>query len=194
MKNLVVAALALLFCVVASSTFALPKPADWSESDWEKFIEEGVQIGLSGALDKVGSATPAVDVYAALSAFGASTNVGLRLWLNRKMAETEDQDKINRYQAYFTCLGGDCSRLHALTAAEAFEANTNRPGSDYRVFDLPSANPQLCQQQCISESGCRAWTYVRPNSVQGPHPRCWLKNSIPSRKTADCCVSGVTQH
>ena len=116
MKNRVVA-LALLFCVVASSAFALPKPADWSESDWEKFIEEGVQIGLSGALDKVGSAVPLVDVYSALSAFGSSTNVGLRLWLNRKMAETEDPDKINKYQAYFSCLGGDCARLKALTAA-----------------------------------------------------------------------------
>ena len=204
MKNRV-AALALLVCLVASSAFALPQPKDWSESDWEKFIEESVGIGLSGALDKVGSATPIVDLYSALSAFGSSTNVGLRLWLNRKMAETEDPEKINRYQAFFTCLGGDCARLKALAAtggaeataganAAGFEANTDRQGSDYRRFEVPSDDPQLCRQQCLAESDkCHAWTYVRPETTQGPKPWCWLKSSAPAPKTAKCCISGVTK-
>jgi hypothetical protein len=113
MKKLV-AVLAFLFCVVASSAFALSKPADWSQSDWEKFIETGVQIGLGEALSKAGSAVPLVDVYSALSAFGSSTKTGLQLWLNRKMQDAEDQNNValvDRYQAYQSCLNGDCSRL-----------------------------------------------------------------------------------
>jgi len=109
--------LGLLLCLGASNAFAVPKPADWSQNDWEKFIEEGVQIGLGEALNSVGSATPMVDIYSGLSAIGSSTNVGLRLWLNRKMQDAEDQNNmalVDKYQAYASCLDGDCSKLKQL--------------------------------------------------------------------------------
>jgi hypothetical protein len=111
-------ALAFLLCLGAGNAFALPKPAEWSQNDWVKFIEQGVQIGLGEALNSVGSATPMVDVYSALSAFGSSTNTGLQLWLNRKMQDAEAQNNtalLDKYQAYFSCLNGDCSRLQQLT-------------------------------------------------------------------------------
>jgi hypothetical protein len=120
MKTLV-AVLAFLFCVVASGAFELSKPADWSQSDWEKFIEEGVQIGLGEALGKAGSAVPLVDVYSALSAFGNSTNTGLLLWLRRKQTDARingDDTRADRYQDVETCLvTGDCQRLAAIQAA-----------------------------------------------------------------------------
>jgi hypothetical protein len=76
-----------LLCAFASDSFALPKPKDWSLNDWEKFIEEGVQIGLGEALGRAGSAVPLVDVYSALSAFGNSKNTLLMAWLRNKQVE-----------------------------------------------------------------------------------------------------------
>ena len=70
------------------------------------------------------------------------------------------------------------------------EWNVDRPGSDYRSFDLESASPEICQQTCMSEPSCVAFTYVNPG-VQGPNPRCFLKNAVPNPVPQTCCVSGV---
>ncbi len=70
------------------------------------------------------------------------------------------------------------------------EDNTDRPGSDYSNFDLPSADPNLCSAACEADSNCKAFTYVRPG-VQGSNARCWLKNSVPDAASGSCCVSGV---
>jgi 1-phosphatidylinositol phosphodiesterase len=72
----------------------------------------------------------------------------------------------------------------------AFEANVNRPGGDYRNFDLASGRPEECRDTCMVEPQCLAFTYVNPG-VQGPSARCWLKGSVPSPTPSDCCISGV---
>jgi len=77
-----------------------------------------------------------------------------------------------------------------IVAAGSFEKNRDRPGSDYRRFEIANPQPALCQQACNNESKCRAWTYVKPG-VQGNKARCWLKNDVPSAKVSSCCVSGV---
>lgn len=74
------------------------------------------------------------------------------------------------------------------------EWNTDRPGSDFSHFNLPSANPYLCRVRCEKNPKCKAWTYVRPNTIQGPNPRCWLKNAVPAAKSNSCCISGVKKH
>lgn len=66
----------------------------------------------------------------------------------------------------------------------------DRPGSDYKDFDLASADAFLCLEACVAEAECRAWTYVRPG-VQGDKPRCWLKNEVPAQNPDPCCISGV---
>lgn len=76
-------------------------------------------------------------------------------------------------------------------AAQSFEPNVDRPGMDYRSFELANPNPLLCQQQCFNEPVCRAWTYVRPG-VQGPRARCWLKERVPEPTPSDCCISGTS--
>jgi hypothetical protein len=78
----------------------------------------------------------------------------------------------------------------ALVESFALETNTDRPGMDYNNYDLPSANPSLCEQACNSDPDCKAFTYVKPG-VQGPKPRCWLKNGIPTATPNSCCDSGV---
>ncbi len=55
------------------------------------------------------------------------------------------------------------------------------------VFDLRQED---CARACQQREGCEAWTYVRPNTVQGPKGNCWLKSSIPDAIESNCCVSG----
>lgn len=71
------------------------------------------------------------------------------------------------------------------------EASTDRPGLDLANFPLPEANPAICQERCAANSACAAWTYVAPNTGQGPAPICWLKHGIPLSGPNKCCTSGV---
>ena len=72
----------------------------------------------------------------------------------------------------------------------ALEYDVDRPGFDYRNFDLPQAGAEACRDACASDPQCQAFTYVKPN-VQGPNARCWLKQSVPQGGPSPCCVSGV---
>lgn len=69
------------------------------------------------------------------------------------------------------------------------EADTNRPGGDYRNFSLPDGNPALCAQACQDEQKCLAYTYVPPGNQTSAH--CWLKDSKPEKRTAAGLVSGT---
>ncbi|PSB41640.1 hypothetical protein C7B80_30085 [Cyanosarcina cf. burmensis CCALA 770] len=69
--------------------------------------------------------------------------------------------------------------------------NIDRPGLDYRKFNLEEPEPKLCLDACSNDPNCKAWTYVKPNTTQGPKPRCWLKYAIPSPREGFCCASGT---
>jgi len=78
--------------------------------------------------------------------------------------------------------------------------NTDLPGSDIAHFQLPdpsAAPPALdlrlsqCQGLCGQNTSCVSFTYVRPNTTQGPHGQCWLKGSLPAANANSCCVSGT---
>jgi 1-phosphatidylinositol phosphodiesterase len=71
-----------------------------------------------------------------------------------------------------------------------WEPNTDRPGGDYRGFDLAAPRPELCRDACWGDARCRAFTYVRPGA-QGPNARCALKSVVPPARSNDCCLSGV---
>ena len=85
--------------------------------------------------------------------------------------------------------------LSSLLAAPAWagttrEENVDRSGRDYRRFNPPAANPDLCRRACEEEDRCRAYTYVRPG-VQGPQAVCYLKDRLPvAELDKPCCVSG----
>ena len=80
----------------------------------------------------------------------------------------------------------------AAPPAAGLEPGIDRPGYDFQNFDLPQADPGQCQAACASNPGCHAFTYVTPG-VQGPNPRCWLKNSVPQAVPSACCTSGVVR-
>jgi tetratricopeptide (TPR) repeat protein len=72
------------------------------------------------------------------------------------------------------------------------EPDTDRPGSDYRSFNLPSPEPGLCRAACEREAQCKAYTYVKPGH-QASSARCWLKHSVPKQSPNKHCISGVKQ-
>jgi PAN domain len=74
--------------------------------------------------------------------------------------------------------------------AGLWEPNTDRPGADYRRFELGAPRPEVCRDACWGEPQCRAFTYARPGAL-GPRALCYLKNAVPPSRPADCCLSGV---
>ena len=72
------------------------------------------------------------------------------------------------------------------------EYSIDRPGGDYRNFELPTADAEgaPCRAACEADKRCRAWTYVRPGYA-GPAARCYLKDKITRPRQKPCCISGV---
>ncbi len=80
---------------------------------------------------------------------------------------------------------------HYTVSGQGMEVDTDRPGMDYKSFDLPSSDPRMCESACKEDSkNCKAWTYVKPG-VQGPKARCWLKSGVPRPIKNASCVSGI---
>jgi hypothetical protein len=81
--------------------------------------------------------------------------------------------------------------ISGFAAAEpTYKPGIDFPGFDYRSFDLPRPRPRLCQEACLSDERCHAWTFVKPD-VFGPFPQCWLKTRVPAEQSNPCCVSGT---
>jgi 1-phosphatidylinositol phosphodiesterase len=83
------------------------------------------------------------------------------------------------------CVSGVKSQLPA-----GMEEYTDRPGNDWKGFDLPASRPELCRAACDAASACKAYTYVKPG-LHAPGARCYLKQGVPEPKPSLCCVSGV---
>jgi len=75
--------------------------------------------------------------------------------------------------------------------ANGMEQNTDRPGGDYKGFVPAAADPSLCQTVCGHDPQCKSWTYVKPNTVMGPQPHCFLKGGVSRAAPNSCCTSGV---
>lgn len=70
------------------------------------------------------------------------------------------------------------------------ESDVDRSGQDLTSWNLPRPDPILCQEACLKDTSCKAFTYVKP-TYQGPNARCWLKSSVPQASANKCCISGV---
>lgn len=70
------------------------------------------------------------------------------------------------------------------------EIDFDRPGQDYKNFDMEDANVNTCEFACTKDAKCKAWTYVKPG-IQGPKARCWLKVTNPAARPNTCCISGL---
>ena len=86
-------------------------------------------------------------------------------------------------------LGG----LLAVAQSARAQIGFDRPGGDYRNFDLASdPTGESCKKVCEGENRCRAWTYVRPGYL-GASARCYLKKEIKAPRRRPCCLSGVVR-
>ena len=95
--------------------------------------------------------------------------------------------------AVLLCLAFSIAAALPAHASGTFEPQTDRPGRDYRTFFVETADPADCQDACVADGQCHAWTYVAPG-YQGDLARCWLKNPAPEPSPASpCCVSGVVR-
>ena len=87
-------------------------------------------------------------------------------------------------------LKGDSHRAQAREDTHNFtpmQFDTDLFGGDFIGFN--GSTPELCEIDCKSNGKCRAWTYVKAG-VQGPQPRCYLKEVIPAAAANACCISG----
>ncbi|MGD9915577.1 MAG: PAN domain-containing protein, partial [Rhizobiaceae bacterium] len=84
---------------------------------------------------------------------------------------------------------GVCNAHRNGNVTFTYERNTDRPGLDYRHFELAQDNAALCRDACAAEDQCTAYTYVRAGA-QGASAMCWLKSAVPPELPSDCCVSG----
>jgi PAN domain-containing protein len=66
----------------------------------------------------------------------------------------------------------------------------DRPGGDYFNSPVVSGDPEDCALLCERDRKCRAWSFSYPD-IEGGKALCWLKNTVPPRTPANCCISGV---
>lgn len=77
--------------------------------------------------------------------------------------------------------------------AQSMEFDTDRPGMSYKIFDLSSPDPNLCERACKEDpQHCKAWTYVKPG-ILGPKALCSLKSGVPPAVKNTSCISGIVQ-
>ncbi|MGO9699594.1 MAG: PAN domain-containing protein [Xanthobacteraceae bacterium] len=74
-----------------------------------------------------------------------------------------------------------------------YEDGMDRRGQDYRSFHPIGPSALYCQQACLAESQCRAWSYASPSVRRDKQPTCWLKSSVPPPTQARGIVSGVVR-
>ncbi len=83
-----------------------------------------------------------------------------------------------------------CTSAVKVAGFKPLEYDTDRPGKDYRDFELAEARVEACQDECARDAPCKAFTYVRPG-YQGAKAKCLLKSAVVDSKSDVCCVSGV---
>lgn len=103
-------------------------------------------------------------------------------WKSRQGAKCVDKPASSKREAQ--------QASSAPASGQRVEMNVDRAGGNYRRFEISSGQHQLCQRACEADGRCTAYTYVRAG-VQGSKGVCWLKDSIPDKKSSVCCVSGV---
>lgn len=75
-------------------------------------------------------------------------------------------------------------------SVSAGQIGVDRPGGDYRSFNLQRADSRLCQQACNKDQRCLAWAMTKPNR-NNPQAHCWLKDSVPQQQPNENVVSGI---
>lgn len=74
-----------------------------------------------------------------------------------------------------------------------YEEGVDRWGDD--LYPIPIVMPRddamLCATACMQDPRCKAFTYVRPNTIRGPTGECFLKSGPGVVRSHVCCISGL---
>jgi len=70
------------------------------------------------------------------------------------------------------------------------EPDTNRPGGDYKDYDVREGGAEVCQADCTKDASCGSFTFVKPG-IRGRFGHCFLKRGAPGPVADRCCISGV---
>ena len=113
----------ILMLLVVCSMQSPAKGADFStQAGAQTFIENFV---LSRLPDPTGDAVTLVITSPAI------VKEGLRSWLRAKMVDSaENPENFNRYNAFYTCLNGDCDALRALEKGASPEAQQGQESTE----------------------------------------------------------------
>lgn len=95
---------------------------------------------------------------------------------------------INDWGSYRIVIADD-HRVYSWIPREQLFMDTDMPGFDIRNFHPDTDNHEECRKACDRMDGCWAWTYVRPRD--GHPSQCWLKDTVPERRSSGCCISGT---
>ncbi len=87
-------------------------------------------------------------------------------------------------------LAWGCLMLATASHAADTEPGMDRPGGDFKTFELTAPLPGKCQVACDAEPQCRAWTFAWPGKRAG-RAHCSLKSEAPSKTPDSCCISGL---
>jgi hypothetical protein len=103
------------------------------------------------------------------------------------------KNAVTRSVAAACCVAGVRGASVVLPRIPGMEFAIDRPGGDYRSFNLPpDPAASACATSCQADQHCRAWTFLRPG-YEGPDARCFLKNHVTRPRVGACCVSGVVR-
>jgi hypothetical protein len=173
---------------------------DYSTSSWSgPFSEEGAKDGRNSRIcegegivtgvECTGRYCDNLNLQCTKLVSGGRTNCA---W-SGSLSDEKGAYRFDHWIAGVMCTGRFCDNMKFLVCdleVPPLEWAIDRPGLDYKNFDLPDADPELCRAACESEEHCKAWTHVHPG-IQGPSARCWLKGAVPGPVGNSCCVSGL---
>jgi len=160
-------------------------------------IKAGIRISTAGHDDSVFETLPYIGTVTPFTVTLAAGRYDLHIYPmgvdgleHRLVANVEVlPDVVNDRQVAFTT---PAAAVDNRAGSDGMEHNTDRPGGgDFRHLTPASPDPALCRDACRDDPQCRAWTYVKPGTIQGPQPNCWLKTELPAAVANDCCVSGL---
>jgi PAN domain len=92
--------------------------------------------------------------------------------------------------AQLSALGKPTVPTTTSSPGSTVEFRTDRPGNDYRIFNVSAENFSACLAACQADSGCQAWSYESSNA-QRPNGVCWLKAPAPDPVAKQITTSGV---
>ena len=107
-------------------------------------------------------------------------------------------DRIVRLAAAGVAVAGligltNAARCQTQPFVPTYEDGVTRRGQDYRSFHPIGPSALYCQQACLSETKCHAWSYDSPSARGDKQPMCWLKTSVPPPAKAQGIVSGIVR-